>query len=405
MPEAPLTRDDARSDAGIDALFAPTHDEYARMRLVSVLRKHVILDMRDDMRADYETRVAPSIAARTGKAPDSWREIERAMEKEASYRFYSSIRYNAQEMSFASVQDPVERALPDMITVARQAATTNAAGGSLRVTPGFAVPKYVSNQDVHLIPGCFHSEWTDDDVAQGAVTAWGGKVFGGAIPHRKEMPGAVAQSVGHWLRGRFPDFRPRRMLDMGTCSGKNLFPYLDIFSGIEAHGIDVAAPCLRYGYAQADRLGKRVHLSQQDAERTDFPDGHFDLITSSFFFHEVPVPVTRRILAECHRLLAPGGIMVHMELPPEKAVDAWDNFFWNWDTEFNNEPAYTMFRAQDPTEMCARAGFEREAAFEVLIPNYGTFGADRFARFLKGALAAPEHGSGGWFIFGARKAA
>jgi SAM-dependent methyltransferase len=402
MPEAPLTKEEAAQLPNIDAVFTPTHDEYARMRLVSVLRKHVIVDMREDMRRDYEGRVKPKLA-KANKAPQTWREIEKAMEREASYRFYSSVRYNAQEMSFNSVQDTVERVLPEMISVARQAAAKNPAGGSLHLAPNFDVPRYVSAQDVHLIPGCFHTEHTADDVAQGAVTAWGGKVFSGAVPHRKENPGGVAQSIGQWLRGKFPDFRPRRMLDMGTSSGKNLFPYIDAYPGLEAHGIDVAAPCLRYGHAQAQYLGYPVHFHQQNAEATTFPDGHFDLITSSFFFHEVPVPVTRRIIKECFRLLAPGGIMVHMELPPEKAVSAWDNFFWNWDTEYNNEPAYTMFRAQDPAEVCERAGFSRDACFELTIPNFATFGEDRFRKFLAGEIPAPAHGSGGWFVFGARK--
>ncbi len=406
MPEAPLSKDEAGHGVpSIDAVFTPTQDEYNRMRLVSMLRKHVMIDMRKDMRDDYEGRVAPKVAKKTGKAPQTWREIEKAMEAEASYRFYSSVRYNAQEMSFNSVQDTVERVLPEMIAVGKEAAAKNPAGGSLATTPGFDVPKYVSNQDVHLIPGCFHSEWTADDVAQGAVTAWGGKVFAGAIPHRTDSPGGVALSIGNWLTYKFPDFKPKRMLDMGTCSGKNMLPYIDIFPGLESFGIDVAAPCLRYGHAQAEYYGYPAHFSQQNAEATNFPDGHFDLITSSFFFHEVPVPVTRRIIKECYRLLKPGGVMVHMELPPEKAVDAWQNFFWNWDTEFNNEPSYTMFRATDPTETCVRAGFAAEDCWEQSVPNFSSFSAEQFAKMARGEVPTPDHGSGGWFTFGARKQA
>ena len=404
MPEAPLTKEERGVHLpDIDAAFEPTQDEYNRMRLVSMLRKHVIVDMRNAMRDDYVGRVAPQVAKKTGQAPKTWREIEKAMEKEASYRFYSSIRYNAQEMSFNSVQDTVERALPEMIAIGREAAAKNPAGGSLSLSPAFDVPKYVSSQDVHLIPGCFHSEWTADDVAQGAVTAWGGKVFTGAIPHRTDSPGGVALSIGNWLKVKFPDFRPRRMLDMGTCSGKNMLPYLDIFPGVEGYGIDVAAPCLRYGHAQAERAGYAAHFSQQNAEATNFEDASFDLITSSFFFHEIPVPVTRRVIKECYRLLKPGGIMVHMELPPEKAVDAWQNFFWNWDTEYNNEPSYTMFRATDPTETCVRAGFAEQDCFEVTVPNFGSFAKDQFEKMARGVEPTPGHGNGGWFVFGARK--
>ncbi len=399
MPEAPLA-----NVPNIDAAFAPTHDEFARMRLVSMLRKHVILDMREDMRRDFYEHVKPQTAAKTGTSPETWREIEKSMEPQPSYRFYSSMRYNAQEMSFNSVQDTVERALPEMISAGQFANAHNPAGGSLTVDPNFEVPKYVTTQDVHLIPGCFHSEWTSDDVAQGAVTEWGGKVFSGALPHRKETPGGgVAMSIGRWLKGKYPDFKPKRALDMGTTSGKNFFPYIDYYPGLEAYAIDVGAPVLRYGHAMAEYRGYPVHFSQQNAEKTNFADGSFDLITSSFFFHEVPVPVTRRIIQECYRLLAPGGIMVHMELPPEKSTTAWDNFFWNWDTENNNEPAYTMFRSQDPMEIMARAGFVAENCFETTVPNLGTFGEENYTKFFAGEIEAPKHGQGGWFVFGARK--
>jgi SAM-dependent methyltransferase len=386
----------------IEDAFRPTHDEIARQGLASALRKHAIVDMKSALEADYKGRVQPELAA-VGKAPQDWREIERAMEGEASYRFYSTIRYHAQEMAYQSVLDPIERGLPEMIEIAREARTTNPADGSLRIDPGFKVPPYVSALDVHLAPGCFHSEHTVDDVAQGAIVYLGGKVFGGANPIRRRE-GAVGESVSRWLAIQYPDFVPRRVLDMGTTSGRNLFPYAETYPGLELHGIDAGAPPLRFGFAQASCAGQPVHFSQQNAEATDYPDGHFDLIVSSFFFHEVPLKAARRILKECHRLLAPGGIIAHMELPPERMVSDYENFFWNWDTAYNNEPSYTIFRAQDPIEMCAEAGFARESCFAKIIPNYATFGDEKLREFVAGKLEAPAHGSGGWFVFGARKA-
>jgi ubiquinone/menaquinone biosynthesis C-methylase UbiE len=393
----------ARGIGDIEELFRPTHDERARQAFVSNLRKHAIIDMRHALKQDYEGRVEPALASR-GQAPRDWREIDRVMQKEASYRFYSSVRYNAQEMCYLSVQPPVERALPQMIEVARDAARRNPAGGSLRLNPTLAIPRYVSSLDVHLAPGCFHAEFTADDVAQGAVVSFGGKVFAGQHPYRKK-PGAVAESIANWLMRKYPNFKPRRILDLGTTSGKNLLPYATAFPQAEVHGIDVGAPVLRFAHAQAEAAGIAVHYSQQNAEQTDFADGHFDLIVSSFFFHEVPLKTTKKILGECHRLLAPGGMMVHMELPNEAAVSAYENFFWNWDTANNNEPYYTAFRAQDPVALCSEAGFEKDSCFAQLIPDWPSCGEAKFNQFVRGEVAAPAHGSGGWFVFGARKRA
>jgi ubiquinone/menaquinone biosynthesis C-methylase UbiE len=395
------TATQAKQVPDIERLFEPTHDERARQSFVSMLRKHAIVDMRQAVKRDYDTRIAPKLEA-DGAPPPDWRAIENAMEKEESHRFYSSIRYNAQEMCWLSVQPAVERALPRMIEVAKQLSTDNPSGGSLRLNPDLPLPRYLTMLDVHLAPGWVHAEYTQDDVAQGAVIAFGAKVFSGQHPYRKR-PGIVAESIAEWLKRTRPDFKPRRMLDMATTTGKNLLPYKSAFPDCEAHGIDLGAPVLRYGHALAEHEGIAVHFSQQNAEHTDFPDGHFDLIVSSFFLHEIPVKATREVLQECWRLLAPGGIMVHLELPDQSSVDAYENFFWNWDTVNNFEPFYTHYRAQDPVALCAAAGFDARRSFKQLIPDIGTFGEERYARFLRGEIPAPPHGSGGWFVFGASK--
>jgi SAM-dependent methyltransferase len=387
----------------IEQLYEPTHDERARQQCVSMFRKLAIIDMAQAMKDDFEQRVEPALAAR-GSAPADWREIGKVMETAASYRFYSTMRYNAQEMCYLSAQPAVERALPQMIDTAKTLAKQNPTGGSLRLDPTLEIPRYVSALDVHLVPGCFHSEHVADDVAQGAVVSFGGKVFTGQHPYRKRA-GVVGESLSAWIARRFPDFKPRRILDLGTTSGKNLFPYLTTFPGAEGYGIDVGAPVLRFGHALAQRDGFPVHFSQQNAEATDFPDGHFDLIVSSFFFHEVALKATRKILKECLRLLSPGGLMLHMELPNEGALSPYENFFWNWDTANNNEPNYTVFRAQDPIELCSSAGFPAQSAFALHIPDFASFGPEKFERFMRGEIASPGHGRGAWFVFGARKPA
>lgn len=380
----------------IEALARPTLEERGRQRFCSALRRFAIQDMSERLRADFEERVKPA-AVSAGIRFDDDESIDAAMRGEASYRFYSTLRYNAQEMCFQSVQAPVERALPGMIEVARDAVERNPAGGSLRLDPDLRVPEYVTELDVHLTPGCFHTEWTRDDVAQGAVVSLGSRVFTASMSHRSW--GGVARALGRWIRHAHPDFRPRRMLDLGTSSGKNLIPYKEFFPEVEAHGVDVGAPLLRYGHALAEHDGVPIYFSQQNAEAMDFPDGHFDLIVSSFFFHEISVDATRNVLRECRRLLRPGGLMVHQELPATCLVDPWEDYFWNWDTENNNEPNYTAFRELDPIALCIEAGFERARCFAQILPDPNAY-PDRFDAFGWDEPGRPRHGRGGWYVFG-----
>lgn len=384
----------------IEALALPTADEFARQRFCSALRRHAIQDMASELESDFNSRIRPSVERRGGGF-DDWRAIDRAMEREASYRFYSSVRYNAQEMCFQSVQPQVERALPAMIEGAREAAALRPAGGTLRLDPSLVVPRYVDALDVHLMPGCFHSEHTADDVAQGAVASLGSRVFTANQSNRSW--GGVARVIARWLRTEHPGFAPKRMLDLGTSSGKNLLPYGEYFPGIEMHGVDVAAPLLRYGYALAEHEGVALHFSQQNAEAMDFPDGHFHLIVSSFFFHEIPVKAARRVLAECARLLAPGGMMIHQELPSSHLVDAYEDYFWNWDTINNNEPSYTAWRAEDHAALCVDTGFAPERTFASILPDLGAY-PDRGRAFAWDEPGRPMHGRGGWYVFGSGKA-
>ena len=69
------------------------------------------------------------------------------MQEERYFRFYSSIRYNAQEMVFRSVIPVVDRNLEELGARVRQQP------GKVVLDPGLKVPNNVANIDVHLSPG------------------------------------------------------------------------------------------------------------------------------------------------------------------------------------------------------------------------------------------------------------
>jgi len=389
----------------IDAIPKATHDETTRQKYVAFLRKYVMVDLQTGMRDIYDNAVEPAYTAKNGQAPEDAHAIRKAMRPVTYYRIWSSLRYNAQEMTWHSVENEIERAVPDLINVAFRAANTLPAGGTLRLNPDVDIPKAVKALDIHLMPGCFHTEFTDDDVSVGAIYAHGTKVFSGAL-RKSDNPGkgGVADSIGHYLQLKYPNFKPKRILDLGCTIGSNLLPYRSAFPDSELYGVDVGAPVLRYGHARAEALDIPAHYSQQNAEDIDFDDGHFDLIVSSFFFHEIAVPSTNKILKEVYRLLAPGGLTVHMELPPSKEVDKYYNFFLDWDAYHNHEPHYAAFRQQDPKTLLTEAGFAEETCELVRIPDRGGVSDDEFAAFAQGKADAPEHNNfSSYYLFSASK--
>jgi SAM-dependent methyltransferase len=396
-------------NSAFDSLTQPTADERARQQFVSQLRRHIMVEMAGSLRSVYERQVEPSLLARGKRAPRNALEVRRAMLPNTYFRAWSALRYTAQEMTWSSVRPQIERDLPALIAAARSPPKAPAARsaarrrGSLRLNPKLAIPKDMQQLDIHLMPGGFHSEFVADDLAAGAMYHHGTAVFAGGFALRARG-GGVAKSIAHYLKARDPGFKPRRMLDLGCTVGGNLLPYLEVFPDCEAYGIDVCAPVLRYAHARAESLGVPVHYSQQNAEQTDFPAASFDIVCSSFFLHEHSIGVTRRVFKEARRILRPGGIMVHMELPPDSQTSPYYSFYLNWDAYYNNEPHYAAFRDLDLRKEVLRAGFKARDYFQIRIPNHGTVDDAEFAAVARGERAAPAHGNGAsWFIFGALK--
>lgn len=403
MSQAALAERNTPTVPDIDSLLKPTADEFSRTRAVAAVYLHAVLNLRFAVREQFD-KVAPAFERDNGRPLENSMEAIKALGDNHFFKFYSSIRYNAQEMGPLAKQPIVERALPQLIEAAKLAAEVNPAGGSLKLDPTLVAPSYSTAVDTHLSPGSFHSEYTDNDVAQGVLLGDGLSTTSGKnrVVKTRNFAG-VGESIAYWIKQVYPGFEAKRVLDEATQSGANLMAYPKAFPGSEAYGIDLAAPGLRYGHAKAETAGQAVHFSQQNAERTNFPDSHFDIITSSFFLHEVPVKATKNILKEAYRLLAPGGILAFMELPPHKSCDPFLNSAFDWDTRYNNEPFYAQFRSQDPTALCVEAGFDRDACFEITVPDVTSFDMAQYPAFLRGEVEAPPHGRGGWFIFGARK--
>lgn len=386
-----------------DALAVPTLDERARQQFVSSLRAHVMIKMSASMRAVYTDEAAPQFAATHGRLPQNGLEVRKAMLPNPYFRAWSALRYTAQEMTWSSVRPMIERNLTRLITAARDTASTPGGLGSLRLDPSLPIPRDMQKLDIHLMPGGFHTEHVADDVAAGAMYTHGTNVFGAGFKLRARG-GGVAKSIAKYLEASRPAFRPRKVLDLGCTTGGNLLPYLEVFPDCEGYGVDVGAPLLRYAHARAESLGLRVHYSQQNAEQMDFPDDAFDIVCSSFFLHEHAPAVSRRVFQEARRVLKPGGVMVHMELPPAALTDPYYSFYLDWDAYYNNEPHYAAFRALDLRAEVLRAGFEAGKYFQLRIPNYGTVPDEDFAAMARGELPPPAHGNGAsWFIFGAWK--
>ena len=79
--------------------------------------------------------------------------------------------------------------------------------------------------------------------------------------------------------------------------------------------------------------------------------------------HETSRSALLNILAECHRLLRPGGRMLHLEIPRGKTV--LEQFQMNWESYNNNETFGSFMTDIDLTERAVAAGFEPDSTRSV----------------------------------------
>jgi ubiquinone/menaquinone biosynthesis C-methylase UbiE len=143
--------------------------------------------------------------------------------------------------------------------------------------------------------------------------------------------------------------------------GHATLPWKEAFAHAEVTGIDVGPALLRHAHLRAEGLGIAAHFRQANAEATPFPDGAFDLVVSSIFLHETSAAGLPAILRESHRLLAPGGVMLHVDQPRFDDEDPWATFLQENETHYNNEPFWRAYRRLDFAQLAVDAGFPAEA--------------------------------------------
>lgn len=377
-------------------------EDKAKRAFVSALRVHVLQHMSNSMKSRYEDYVKPE-AKKRGNACETPEQIHKALKSDFVFKAYSSARTTAQEMVFDVVSDSVDREFETLKAKANPVAKK----GSLTLDDTVEIPKSVSEIDVHLAPGSYHAEYAEEDFATGAVYDNAIEVF--SFGQFGKDSNDIGMTLSNYVRLKFPEFKPAKILDAGCTIGHNTLPWAQTFPDAEVTAIDVAAPVLRYGHARAESMGVPVHFRQMDATAMKFEDNTFDVVFSSMFLHELPLKDIQTYLKEAQRVLKPGGLLWQMELPPMNQMPAYDNFYLNWDTYYNNEPFYGTFRRQDYRKLLTDAGFGADEFMEATMPRYTFVGEEAYKEALSGdntfdALTGRMDPKGTrWYGFGAWK--
>ncbi|TVV76532.1 class I SAM-dependent methyltransferase [Sphingomonas solaris] len=343
-------------------MLPPRSGDATREAYWGELQTFLEAEVRPGFRAHYRDVVAPALAADPGRTLD-WRGIAAAMRRYGPNRAWYVARTEAQRQAFDASRVIVDGQVD---ALAERAAALGNGPATLEIDPALPFPDYVQ-QDAHNMTGGYEDHGQHHPLAAGAT-------YDRALSiHRVAAMGPLVDDVGHSIAARltqaFPDFAPRRILELGCTVGHTLLPFKAAFPDADVVGVDVSGPCLAFGAARASALETAVTFSQRNAEHTGYPDESVDLVFSRILLHETCEAATRAVFAECHRLLRPGGIMFHSDAPPFDELDPYDQSLRDWDIHFNAEPFMAGYYAMNLEEEFDRAGFRRDAMFRLYAPS------------------------------------
>lgn len=359
---------------GRHAVFPETsHDEIERFNYLAHVNLYVRGRIQPAIEAAYEARVVPKFEREHQRKPENRSEARKALLDEPIYQLYSVFRKLNMEQRQQAGRWVALRQAEEL---AAKAAVLTDGDPRLELDPALKIPHYLTEVHHHCMPGSYYQENFPGDVTNAANYDCGFFVtLGGA---NEPWLDGMGKSISECIKRHNPDFKPKRILDLGCTIGHNALSIARAFPDAEVVAVDVGAPVLRYGLARAKSLGvENVRFVQADAaDLSRFEDESFDLVLSLTLLHEITYPAMRAIFGETYRLLRKGGIAAHSDVTGNTtAASLCTQAVRDWDSYHNNEPFWKSLRDSDPHEYYRQAGFAEESFFHAA-PIFDRYWAD-----------------------------
>lgn len=335
--------------------------------------------------------LAEPIAEEQGRALSATSKSDRCLAKarlseDLSFRLWSKLSYESQGMKWRHVDRVLHENLPQLQAAADHWLNRADKKGSLTLDPGLAIPANIRKHEIHRQPRGFCFEYHDRDISAGALYNLGA-LIGPAIAagrgglHRGRSAGDYLCEV---VRERYPDLDPQRIVEIGCGTGRNTPAYKRNFPAAEVLAVDCAAALLRWAFVSAESQDVPTHFRQMDITRMSFADESFDLVASHIVGHETTNENLAAMIAQSWRILRPGGVMFHMDVPIQPGrIGLCDQVLNDFQVRHNGEPFWMGWADADIPALMAAAGIPKEHSF---------------AQY----LGPPERNSP-WYCYGARK--
>ena len=146
-----------------------------------------------------------------------------------------------------------------------------------------------------------------------------------------------------------------RLLDIGCGTGRTLHQIAITHPAMQLHGVDLSPAYIRMARKRlAD--APELTLAVENGEALPWSDATFDIVTSTYMFHELPRNARRNVVREMLRVVKPGGLLV-LEDSAQLAESAEiASALHEFPREFH-EPFYEDYLEDDLGALVAECGF------------------------------------------------
>ena len=344
-------------------VYEPTLTEQTRQDFVLSLKLLTNGPIQQRVRDAYRQRLAGAQEPPAAETLAERHERERQLAQQPEFRHWAAFTHASQSMMWRAVDLTAWRVAAE---AHRQfdALAGRKTLGSLQLEPSLSVPTPIANTEIHRQPGGFVGREQEDSMLPGLRYFGSSRIYApgkGNVYAGRDSRGAF---LVEQIQQQFPGIRPARILELGCGLGVASHSVALAWPDAEYHAVDVAGPLLQMAHLLAEEKGIRMHFHQRDAAHTGFPDGHFDLIISHILFHETNSARLPQILRECRRLLAPQGVMLHVDVATQVTRLGFDDQLMNdWQVRWNGEPFWASFARVDMRAEMLKAGFAAGKVF------------------------------------------
>jgi ubiquinone/menaquinone biosynthesis C-methylase UbiE len=177
---------------------------------------------------------------------------------------------------------------------------------------------------------------------------------GTAEPMRRRVIKPLIQGLK-----RFSDRSPSqlRVLDVATGTGRTLRQVRAALPQAQLVGLDLSPAYLRQANRWLSQLPNELpQLVQGNGEAMPFAEGSMQGITCVFLLHELPGEARQNVLADCFRVLEPGGVVVLADSVQMADSPQFQPAMENFRRVFH-EPYYRDYIGDDIETRLQAAGF------------------------------------------------